>query len=368
MKKLLIILMVVAMASFLFVGCMPGVTPDVDDEEEDEEVVVPTSATPVLTDIQDSDGVSIVTVGSTSTQYMNAAEASGSILVRGTAPAESVVKIYLGDVALISVAETAVTGLWTIAIAESSLGADGVKVMTAKVTEVGLTESVASNSVTFTLDTDAPGISSVAFTGLGTVSAANITTTIAGANTFVTATTPSQTQAPVQAITAGVWTIASIADSGTVDNVLITPPAGAGTYYNVSDNALITDSMIPGVIIQFGVILAAETNVTCTVAIVTPAVVAANGRATITFDENVGWVGMAAGTYTCNAVAGDPDLYKETNNTGYFTNEATLVTGASATITVYDVTDLAGNTGGTLAAPLSLAGTIGAASTTTLAP
>lgn len=43
MKKLLVILMVVAMASFLFVGCLPSVTPEeeeVVEEEEEEEVVV----------------------------------------------------------------------------------------------------------------------------------------------------------------------------------------------------------------------------------------------------------------------------------------------------------------------------------------
>lgn len=45
MKKLLVILMVVAMASFLFVGCL-GVTPDVD---EDVDVVVTTAAIPGVT-------------------------------------------------------------------------------------------------------------------------------------------------------------------------------------------------------------------------------------------------------------------------------------------------------------------------------
>ena len=36
MKKLLLILMVVALASFLFVGCIPGVVVDDDEEDEDE--------------------------------------------------------------------------------------------------------------------------------------------------------------------------------------------------------------------------------------------------------------------------------------------------------------------------------------------
>ncbi len=39
MKKFLVILMVVAMASFLFVGCLPSVTPEVEEEEEEVPVV-----------------------------------------------------------------------------------------------------------------------------------------------------------------------------------------------------------------------------------------------------------------------------------------------------------------------------------------
>ena len=39
MKKLLLVLLVVALASFLLVGCLPGTTPD-DDEDEDDGVVV----------------------------------------------------------------------------------------------------------------------------------------------------------------------------------------------------------------------------------------------------------------------------------------------------------------------------------------
>jgi len=45
MKKLLLVLMVVALASFLLVGCLPGTTPDDDEDEDDGEVgICPTVA------------------------------------------------------------------------------------------------------------------------------------------------------------------------------------------------------------------------------------------------------------------------------------------------------------------------------------
>ena len=46
MKKLLLVLMVVAMASFLLVGCLPGTTPDDDEDEDDgDDVIVPVTIT-----------------------------------------------------------------------------------------------------------------------------------------------------------------------------------------------------------------------------------------------------------------------------------------------------------------------------------
>jgi len=102
MKKLLVILMVVAMASFLFVGCVPT-TPAEEEaaEEEAAEEEVAASAIPVLVDVQTSAGVSIFDVTSTSTLYMNKTELGNSILVTGTAPSESLVKIYIDDVAVV---------------------------------------------------------------------------------------------------------------------------------------------------------------------------------------------------------------------------------------------------------------------------
>jgi len=44
MKKLLLVLLVVALASFLLVGCLPGTTPD-EDEDDGDDVVVPVTMT-----------------------------------------------------------------------------------------------------------------------------------------------------------------------------------------------------------------------------------------------------------------------------------------------------------------------------------
>lgn len=368
MKKFLVILMVVAMASFLFVGCLPGVTPDVDDEE-DEEVVEPTSATPVLTAVETSAAVSIFDVTSTSTLYMNKTELGSSILVKGTAPSGSAVKIYIDDVAISAVAETAVTGLWTVAVAKSSLGDDGVKVLHATVTEVGLAESAASNAVTFTLDTDLPGIDSVAFSAVSGLSAGTATIALDTNVYLISAAALSTTIAPVQTFEAGAWVVTSLGNADIANNILVTSPSGVGTYYTVSTLAVIADTMIPGVTLTFSAFSAATNSTIVTISAVTQATAAVAGRATIKFDEDVSYTGMAAGTYTCNAVAGDPDVYNETNDTGYFTNETTITTaGTSYTITVYGVKDLAENVGGTSTAPLTKSATASVASATALAP
>jgi len=63
MKKLLLVLLVVALASFLLVGCLPGTTPD-DDEDEDngDDVVVPAAIT-VEKEYTDAGGVTFVACG-----------------------------------------------------------------------------------------------------------------------------------------------------------------------------------------------------------------------------------------------------------------------------------------------------------------
>jgi hypothetical protein len=67
MKKLLIVLMVVAMASFLFVGCIPGLTPDpVPDPIPDPVPTMEANVDAVLTVIDEVDCIvwSIENIGS----------------------------------------------------------------------------------------------------------------------------------------------------------------------------------------------------------------------------------------------------------------------------------------------------------------
>ncbi len=364
MKKFLVILMVVAMASFLFVGCLPGVTPDVDEDDEDEDVV-PTSATPVLTAVETSAAVSIFDVTSTSTLYMNKTEVGTSILVKGTAPSESLVQLYIDDVAILpAVAEASTSGLWTVAVAKSSLGDDGVKVLTAKVTEVGLAESEASNSVTFTYDTDLPGFS-IAATAAAAASGAALDS---GIMVITSGANPIGLLADIAAIDAvpGDWTIFCTGNSSvatSVANVLVTTPAGVTTSYYVQTpvvplgfitgfNTTLTDNFKAG----DGV------TVTVTAAGVVAAVIS---RATITFDEDVSAAGAAAGTYT---TIGDPVTYRTATDTGYWNTITVGAAGATYTLTAYGFYDLAGNVGGTATSLLSASCTVGAASATLLQP
>lgn len=62
MKKLLLVLLVVTLASFLFVGCLPGITPS-DDEDEDEDEDDVTEVTVVIADSVVVDGKTYVKVG-----------------------------------------------------------------------------------------------------------------------------------------------------------------------------------------------------------------------------------------------------------------------------------------------------------------
>ena len=145
MKKLLVILMVVAMASFLFVGCLgDGVTPPVDDEDDEDDVTPPTTVAPIIIKIDDG-------------ALVNAAEADDGIIVDGTGRTYAEIKLYIDGV-LVSSGDVEVDGTWIVVIAKADLGADGAKVLTATATEPGLAESLKSNEVKFTLDTVLPTI------------------------------------------------------------------------------------------------------------------------------------------------------------------------------------------------------------------
>ena len=166
MKKLLIVLMVIAMASFLFVGCLPAVTPDIDeDEDEDEDVAVQTD-TPYIT----ATGFSIL---STSTQYITAI---GTISVDGVGVAGAIIKLYVDDV-YVGIGTTGTGGAFTGIAVTGATVTEGVKVLHVTATTPGLAESDASTAYTFTYDKTAPTIVSV----VGDSSSSYITVTFSEA-------------------------------------------------------------------------------------------------------------------------------------------------------------------------------------------
>lgn len=150
-------LMVVAMASFLFVGCL-GTTPPIEPDEPDEPVL-PSSVTPVIEKITKVDGVTeIINLYSSTTQYMNKGEVTDGILVKGFAPKYSEVKVYIDGGVAGTGYSYGVLEEFTVFVTKDNLGLDGVKTLYATATEVALAESDPSTEYAFTLDTVAPEI------------------------------------------------------------------------------------------------------------------------------------------------------------------------------------------------------------------
>jgi len=352
------------MASVLFVGCTTPPTP----EPEPEPTPTPTpivSATPVLTAVNTIAGVLIVDPTSTSTQYMNIAQVGASILVTGTAPSESLVKIYLGDVAVgPAVAETSTAGVWTVAIAKSSLGDDGVKVLTAKVTEVGLAEGVASNAATFTLDTVRPSATTLAATANTAGAVATCVATVFGAGTVPVTTALSATTGV--ALVPGTWYVECLLASGVVNNVVITAPSGVQTTRSIVANQVLIDA-IPGVTLTFAATFVKDDAATV---LVVAAVTAVPERARVLFSEeitNASAIALANYTFTTAGVANVPTAVSYSAKYMYFSPMVTarLVLNATLGCAVNGVVDLAGNIQTTASA---LTCTVAAASLTSLAP
>lgn len=361
MKKLLIILMVVAMASFLFVGCLgDGVTPPVDDDEEDEDEDVGVTATvaPVIT------AIAGLVITSSSTQYINATEAA-VVIVEGTAPTYSEVKVYIDDVTA-GTANVGDTGTFTVVVAEADLGADGDKVLYATAKEAALDVSAHSVEYAFILDQVAPGIDSVAATADGAAVLPD-SAPLTGANPLASFTNNS-----TGTLVVGTWNVHILADSATTSNVRITPPTGLATTYTILGSAVVID-YIPGLTMAFINNFAVGASVDVVIASSTG--VAVVDRFTLKFNEDVSTTGATAGAYAIYATgtvtttaAGDPSTYKESNDTGYWDTLDAITVGQAVTFTVYGVTDAAGNAGGTSAAPLTKTCNAGVASATSLKP
>ena len=156
MKKLLIVLMVIAMASFLFTGCIPT-APEVP--EVPEVPVVPATDAPIITGIAGVAAYDLTTTATT--RYINIADAAAGITVSGVGPVNSIIKIYVNNV-WAGTGSTGWTGTFSATISAAGLGTtDGSKALSATATQSGLAESVASTAYTFMQDTARPTITSV---------------------------------------------------------------------------------------------------------------------------------------------------------------------------------------------------------------
>jgi len=148
MKKFLVILMVVAMASFLFTGCIPT-APEAEEEVVPEEVVpeVVKTDTPTITSINS------VSLYSTATQYTD------DIFVGGVSVKDATIKLYVDDT-LVGVAVTGDTASFATLSPSLAEVTEGVVELYVTATGDGLAESDASTKYTFTFDETAPTLAS----------------------------------------------------------------------------------------------------------------------------------------------------------------------------------------------------------------
>lgn len=355
MKKLIIVLMVVAVSSFLLVGCLSdGVTPPVDDVVDD--VVGPTTTAPIITEIAGID------ITSSSTQYINATEAA-VVIVKGTAPTYSEVKVYVDGVTA-GTANVGDTGLFSVVVAEADLGADGDKVIYATAKEAALDVSAHSVEYTFVLDQVKPKATTLAATAVSIDSAI---VTLSSGTLPVDKTVARGTGTVV----AGTWYINSLGDSSDALNVVVTDPDGATTTFSVS-TVLTPLEVIPGWLFTFVSGFAAGDGAKV---VVTEEIAA---RATILFDEEVTYATASTdGNYTWTAwdfslnvthTVPAATFANYAGLTSYFTPVTTTLGLArydTLNCVVNGMTDLAGNT---QTAASVLSGTVGAASATSLAP
>ena len=156
MKKFLVILMVLAMASFLFVGCTTPPTPDPDPDPD------PDPTPTVQTDIPYITGVGGISILSSSTQYINAAEDGATdFVVAGVGVAGAIIRLYIDDV-YAGVGSTGSGGAFSgIGITGITMAEGADKTLHVTATLPGLAESDASTVYTFTYDKTAPTIASV---------------------------------------------------------------------------------------------------------------------------------------------------------------------------------------------------------------
>jgi uncharacterized lipoprotein YajG len=363
MKKFLVILMVVAVSSFLFVGCLPGTTTPVTPVEpvEPVEPVVVTTVAPIIIAVTDG-------------AYISKVEAADGIIVNGTAPTYSEVKIYINDICA-GTGDTLADGTWIVVVAKADLGADGDKVLYATAKEAALAVSAKSNEKKFTLDTVYPKIKSVKARG----EQAAVTTAVLTYQTLdgddlpiATNDTPLFTAALFDAtqLMAGVttWKIEILTIAGVDATVRVTNlTAGTAVNYTFTNTAAVivttSNSWIPGATVTVnnsdtGVVgLNPLTDVGAYCLVTTTDTAAIPGRVNLAFDGDVTWTQATGGAYTINAAWGAVNIllppvptvffaYNETTDTMLWQSVAgsgDLLQGDWLTFSVSGVADLAGN-------------------------
>jgi len=346
MKKLLIMLMVVAMASFLFVGCIPT-TPDVDeDDEEPLPTPPPATVAPIITSVPDIVG-----------GYINKANAADGIVVNGTAPTYSEVKVYINGLTA-GTGDTEANGVFQVVVAKADLikavKTDGAKVLYATATEAGLAESASSNVKTFTLDTVAPKISS-SKAKAGTAGTDEVDADVDETVVGTTALSVGPTMETEADVVDGTWTINVNAATGT-SNVSITDPNGIITWYT-SGNAdnFAEGAPIPGVSFTLHGTLAPGqcSQIVCTAQ--ADAVDAVPGYVDVTFSEAVTGAsilvspaGTGVWTAFCANLTLKPTATVRSATVARLTEFAfvplRLVVGKSYSVICSGISDLAGNT------------------------
>ncbi len=339
MKKLLIVLMVVAVASFLFVGCIPTAPDvDVDVDEEEPAPTPPTTVAPVITSVPDISG-----------GYVNASAAKDGLMVNGTAPTYSEVKVYINGLTA-GTGDTEADGTFSVVVANADLikvaKVDGAKTLYATATETGLTESASSNVKTFTLDTAKPTIKkSSAKAGtpavLGTAVATAFSTSTAVWTVLNFVVTPAN-------VVSGTWTVDVVTKLGPVFQVMITDPNGLQTMYSglLAGTIFLANAPIPGVSFQLkglaSLAMGQQSQIVCTAA-----VSAVPGYIDVTFNEPVttfagAWTAFAATMNLMPVVTATTTVARltEANPIGL----PNLVTGVAYSVSVSGISDLAGNT------------------------
>jgi len=221
MKKFLVILMVVAMTSFLFVGCLPGVTPGVDDDEDDVDVGVKTD-TPIITGA----GFSIL---ATTTPTVNSKPSVNGIGVPG-----SVIKLYVDSVyAGIAYADT--DGIFTVGITGITL-TEGERKVYVTATASGLAESDKSTEYTFIYDKTAPKIASAVADSTDQAIVVTFDEPVNTALIYTTAELAAATAVDTAAVTALelTWTTSALYP----DNWTISIDSGEYTYLALSSTKI----------------------------------------------------------------------------------------------------------------------------------